>query len=228
MTVPAALARVLADVPVDPDADTAREWARVELADPVYREGESLLERLLTWVRDLFEGFGEGLARLDGSLAAVVLVAVLVVGVLVALVVAGPVRRARRARGRASTEVFVDDARTAAEILASAEAAAAAGRWNDAVLERFRAVLRSLEERAVLAERPGWTADEAAAEAGAVLPGCAADLRRASRLFDDVRYGDRRALPEDDAWLRDVAAAVRAARPVTPVVSTEPVLVVPR
>ena len=40
-------ARVVAGVPVDPDAATARRWAREELLDPVYHEQRSLLSRLV-------------------------------------------------------------------------------------------------------------------------------------------------------------------------------------
>ena len=79
--------------------------------------------------------------------------------------------------------------------------------------ERLRAVVRSLEERAVLDERPGRTADEAAAEAGRALPGCAAGLRSAAVLFDEVWYGGRPAGPESYAALRDLDAQVQAARP---------------
>jgi hypothetical protein len=208
----AALAGVRADVPVDPDAETARRWAREELADPIYHQGQNLLGRLLEWLADLLETFRVGIAGVDGRAAAVLLGVVLLVAILVVLLVAGPVRRARRLR--TSTEVFVDDTRTAAEMRAAADAAALAGRWHEAVVERFRAILRSLEERAVLDDRPGWTADEATREAGAVLPTCAEDLRRASRLFDDVHYGDARADADDDAWLRGVDAAVQQARPV--------------
>ena len=77
-------------------------------------------------------------------------------------------------------------------VLAAADAHAARGEWADAVRERLRAVVRSLEERAVLDERPGRTADEAAAEAGTALPTCADDLRRSARLFDDI-WGARNA-----------------------------------
>lgn len=218
---------VLLDVPVDPDAETARQWAEAELADPVYHQGQSLLDRAIQWFLDLIAEARSTAIDVDVRTAVILLTAILVVAVAVLLLYTGPVRRARRAH--ASAEVFEDDARTAAEMRASADAFAAAGRWSEAVLDRFRAILRSLEERAVLAERPGWTADEAAAEAGGALPGCAADLRRASGLFDDIRYGDRYGRAEDDAWLRGVDEAVRSARPVT-VATTheEPVVVAPR
>ncbi|WP_146818904.1 DUF4129 domain-containing protein [Actinotalea fermentans] len=219
-------ARILQDVPVDPDAGTAREWAEAELADPIYHQGQSLLDRIVEWLVDLVNDARASAVNVDARTAGLVLVAILAVVLVAVLLYTGPVRRARRAR--ASTEVFEDDARSAAEMRASADALAAAGRWSEAVLDRFRALLRSLEERAVLAERPGWTADEAAAEAGLALPGCAGDLRRASALFDDIRYGDRRARAEDDAWLRTVDDAVRTARPVAHAEAPEPTLAVPR
>lgn len=218
--------RVAFEVPVDPDAETARRWAEAELADPVYHQGQTLLERVIEWLAELLAEARASALNVDVRTAGLILAGILVVAAVLVLLYTGPVRRARRAR--ASTEVFEDDARSAAEMRASADALAAAGRWSEAVLDRFRAILRSLEERAVLAERPGWTADEAAAEAGAALPGCAGDLRRASGLFDDIRYGDRQGRAEDDAWLRGVDDAVRSARPVAVATAPEPTLVAPR
>ncbi|WP_231494900.1 DUF4129 domain-containing protein [Cellulomonas sp. KRMCY2] len=213
--VPGALHRVLADVPVDPDAETARRWAHTELADPIYHEQrESLLARAIRWVLEQLAKVGDRASGLDLRTTTLVVVGVLVLGAIVVLVVAGPVRRARRA-GRGSVEVFVDDVRSADELRASADAFAARGAWAEAVLDRFRAVLRSLEDRALLDPRPGRTAHEAAGDGGRRLPTCADDLRRAGVLFDDVCYGDAAAAADDDAWLREVDRRVAAARPVS-------------
>jgi hypothetical protein len=57
----------------------------------------------------------------------------------------------------------------------------------------MRALVRALEERALLDVRPGRTADEAAAEAGRALPAHTDRLRTAARDFDDVTYGGRSA-----------------------------------
>ena len=103
--------------------------------------------------------------------------------------------------------------RTAAEHRAAADAHAAAGAWAEAVRERLRAVVRSLEQRAVLDERAGRTADEAAADAGRALPSCAVGLRAAAVLFDEIWYGGRPAGPESYAALRDLDAQVQATRP---------------
>ncbi|HEY8717914.1 MAG TPA: hypothetical protein VIM26_04875, partial [Pengzhenrongella sp.] len=96
-----ALARELLDVPVVPDASTARRWATDELANPIYHQGRSLLARLYDWFNSLFENASTAdLGLSAGEVAAiVVLVALVVAGI--AFWVAGPVRRARRATGSA-------------------------------------------------------------------------------------------------------------------------------
>jgi hypothetical protein len=111
----------------------------------------------------------------------------------------------------AADAVFEAGPRTAAQHRADADRAAAAGDWRTAVLERFRAVVRELEERAVVPEQPGRTAGETAEAAGLRLPALAADLRAAARLFGDVRYGDHDAGPDADAGLRELDARLRGA-----------------
>lgn len=222
----AVLAGVVTEVPVDPDAETARRWAEQELADPIYHQGESLLQVVLRWIQERFAEAQNALSTMNGRSAAIVLGSVVIIGVVVTLLVVGPVRRSRRSQ-RSSVEVFVDDNRTVAELRRSADTLAAAGRWSEAVLDRFRAILRSLEKRAVVDERPGRTAHEAAVQAAAVLPPCAADLHRASRMFDDVCYGDVEAGRDDDAWLRQVDDAVQNTRPVAAATGSR-VLVAPR
>jgi hypothetical protein len=70
-----------------------------------------------------------------------------------------------------------------------------------------------MEERGVLESRPGRTADEAAAEGGAALPECAAGLRSAAQVFDDVWYGGRPATPAHDQALRELDDALRSSSP---------------
>lgn len=221
----AATAAVLLDIPVEPDADTARRWAEEELTNPVYHERESLIEAAWRWLQEWFSEVMRALSGLDGRAPALILGSLVLVAALLVIFFLGPVLRARRARP--STEVFVDDTRTAAELRAAADAHAAAGRWSEAVLDRYRAVLRSLEERALLDERPGRTAHEAALEAATVLPTRADDLREASLLFDDVCYGDVHADQDDDARLREIDAGVLATRPAAPASRPE-TLAVPR
>lgn len=201
--------RAVTGVPVEPDAGTARRWVRQELLDPVYRNQESLLERVVRWIVEQLENLPA--LGMSGRTALLVVVGVVLVVLVVALRVAGPVRAATRRR-RAGV-LHVDDRRTSAELRDAADAAAEAGRWSAAVADRYRAVVRDLEERALLDERPGRTAQEAARVAGAALPAQAAALARGGDLFDDVVYGERTATSDDDAVMRALDAGVRAARP---------------
>jgi hypothetical protein len=202
-----------AAVPVVPDAEEARGWLERELADPVYHERPSILQQILDWLGRLFEGAdGVPLGNLGTLLVVLTLLAVVVV---VAFLVTGPVRRSRRVAGPRAV-LADDDRRTAAELRASADAAAGRGDWAAAVADRFRAVVRSLEERTVLDEQPGRTAHEAVEAAGLRLPAHAADLHAAGRLFDDVVYGDRVPGAGDDATLRELDGRVAAARPAPP------------
>lgn len=219
------VAALVRDVPVQPDAETAREWARDELARPEYHRQPSLLQRVLEWLQEQL-GSVPSLGLPDGValLVAVVAGVALVLGILWFV---GPVRRSR-ARSRSGTVVLAaDDRRTADQLRAAADAAAAAGDWHLAVLERFRAIVRGLEERTVLDERPGRTAHEAVGAAALRLPGLGADLRTAGDLFDDVAYGDVRAGADDDRRLRELDQRVRGTRPTTAAAAAADRLVVP-
>ena len=196
------------DVPVLPDAEQGRRWAREELAGPGY-ERPGLVRRALEWVFERLQSIptpdGSGSALLTGVV--VLVIAVVVVWALVRS--GGPLARRR---ATSADGVFEQRARSAAEHRAAADRAAAAGDWRTAVVERFRAVVRDLEENGVVPEQPGRTADETARTAAVQLPVVAADLQAAARLFDDVRYGDRDASGAADASLRDLDDRVRRAR----------------
>ena len=203
---------MIASVPVDLGRDEAAQLAREELAKQVYRDaGPGLVERLVRWLLEQAGRLLDGAAGVSpGGYSGLVVVLLLVAAAVVAVrLKVGPLGR-RAAREEA---LFVGRTRTAAQHRAAADAHAAAGSWAEAVRDRLRAVVRSLEERAVLDERAGRTADEAAAEAGRALPSCAAGLRAAAVLFDEIWYGGRPAGPESYAALRDLDAQVQAARP---------------
>lgn len=119
-----------------------------------------------------------------------------------------------RRAARSAAALFDEGPRSAADHRMAAEAHAAAGRWNEAVQERMRAVVRSLEERTLLDPRPGRTADEAAAEAARSLPAHADGLRAAARTFDDVTYGGRTAGPDTYARLRTLDLTLDHTKPI--------------
>ncbi|MFI6035776.1 DUF4129 domain-containing protein [Streptomyces sp. NPDC051315] len=178
--------------PVTIPRDPAREAARRELSKQLYHENDpSLFERALNsvwdWIGDLF---GAASTAAPGGTLGLVVIVLAVIAALAALWWRlGTPRRLPPS----SAALFDDRPRTAADHRAAAEAHAAQGHWNQALQERMRAIVRSLEERALLDTRPGRTADEAAAEAGRTLPAHTDRLRAAARDFDDVTYGGRTA-----------------------------------
>jgi Domain of unknown function (DUF4129) len=200
------------DVPVDLGRDEAQRLAAQELADPAYHvDDPSLIQRAVTWVYDKVQDLLNSAAAVvpGGWWGLLVLLALAVGFAAVVLWRGGPVRRT----ATGDTALFVGKARSAADHRRAADQAAASSRWEEAVLERYRAIVRSLEERTILEPRPGRTADEAAADAGAVVPECAADLRAAARAFDEIWYGSRPADATHDAMLRNLDDRVRVSRP---------------
>ncbi|MER5967785.1 DUF4129 domain-containing protein [Streptomyces sp. NPDC002057] len=201
MTTAPARLRADSDVPVDISRDAAREAAERELSDPKYHENDpNLLQRGLDrfweWVGDLFAAAS---GATPGGVLGIVVVVLLVAAAVAALW--WRLGTPRRAPGSTADSLFADGPRTARDHRAAAARHASAGRWNQAVQERTRAIVRSLEERTLLDPRPGRTADEAAAEASRSLPSHADELRLAVRTFDDVTYGGRTA---DEAAYRRV------------------------
>ncbi|WP_031076513.1 DUF4129 domain-containing protein [Streptomyces sp. NRRL S-118] len=206
------LSRATDDIPVDIPRVPAREAAERELSKTMYHENDPnilqrALDRFWEWVGDIFDSAS---AATPGGLLGIVVIALVVVALVGALWwrLGTPHRTAVPA-----DSLFDDRPRSAAEHRAAAEKHAAAGRWNEAVQERMRGIVRSLEERTFLEPRPGRTADEAAAEAGRPLPDHADELRSAARTFDDVTYGGRTADPSAYQRLKRLDNAVERAKP---------------
>lgn len=196
-------------VPVELGRDEARELARRELADPRYDSEPGLAQRFIEWLLEQVSRLLDAAAGALTSTIGAVLLA-LIIAIIVAIVLRySPL--ARRAATRA-TPLFDDSRRTAREFRAAADAASREQRWSEAVVERFRAVIATLEERSVLDRRPGRTADEAARDAGVALPGLSTELAAAARVFDGVHYGGDDATADDDGRLRELDDAVTGAR----------------
>ncbi|WP_443057387.1 DUF4129 domain-containing protein [Streptomyces sp. NBC_00696] len=199
--------------PVTIPRDPAREAARRELSKQMYHQNDpSLVQRALdaiwNWIDKLFSRASE--AAPGGTLGLLVVVlAVLVVGAALWWRLGTP----RRQPGSAAA-LFEDGPRSAAEHRSAAEAHAAQGHWNPAVQERMRAIVRALEERALLDARPGRTADEAVAEASRALPTHTAELRAAAAHFDDVTYGGRGASEQSYRRIAELDRELERTRPV--------------
>ncbi|GAB2847096.1 DUF4129 domain-containing protein [Streptomyces deserti] len=205
-------ARSADEPPVTIPRDPAREAAERELSKRMYHESDpSLFQRALDafwdWIGKLFSAAST--AAPGGTLGLVVII-------LAVLAVLGALwwrLGTPRRQPTSAPALFDDRPRSAAEHRAAAEAHAAQGHWNQAVQERIRAIVRALEERALLDIRPGRTADEAAAEAGRALPAHTDRLRAAAREFDDVTYGGRAATEQAYHRIAELDSDLERTRP---------------
>jgi len=195
----------------------ARQLAREELAKAMYHPGTPFL----TWLHEQLDRlFSNANSAVPGGWWAIIaLIAAAVIVIALVLNRIGPVARARGRDGSGPLRgPVVLSAREHREL---AERDLAAGDYSGAIQEYLRAIATGLEERAVLPPAPGRTAGELAAQAGRLLPGHAADLSAAARLFDDVRYGGRAGTRPDAERLRDLEAAIRATQPARPATAAE-------
>jgi hypothetical protein len=210
-------AHSLVGLPADPiGRDQARELARRELDKQIYhRDDPSVAERILDKINEWIESLTRTVSGAEQQSTFGGWIALAVILVLLGLVVAAIMWRLGAVRGAAARKraLLADEPMTADDHRAAAARHEAAGQWAEAIRERLRAVARELEERVILEPRPGRTADELAAEAGAVLPELAAELAAAVRVFDEVWYGDRPGTPEGYAQLTRLDERVRAAKP---------------
>jgi hypothetical protein len=186
--------------------------ARDELAKAVYHPHQSFAQWLLSHAASLLNRFFNGTSGVipGGWWAMVALAALAVVVVAVIVRRIGPVARSRRTAAGALAGPAV---LTAREYREQAERSAAEGDYSAAILAYLRAIAAGLEERGVLIPDLGRTADELAAEAGRLLPGHAAELTAAARLFDDVCYGEQRGTRAGCERLRGLEAAIATAAP---------------
>ena len=209
MTAYSILTGILAD-PVG--RDEARRRAKDELSHAIYHRYDD------PWPVQIVNRIEHALGRAfdsaathspGGGVGAIGFVALLIAIVAFARWRLGPMARA----AYMSVDILADTTMTAAEHRRHAKAAADAGEWKTAVVERMRAIARGLEERALLDPRPGRTADELAAEAGRMLPVVRELLVTAATTFDAVAYGDRVATADDYDVVRRADEAATAARP---------------
>ncbi|BCW76314.1 hypothetical protein NicSoilB11_26390 [Arthrobacter sp. NicSoilB11] len=172
-----------------------------------------------SWLGTLWRNFLDWLQSLDGSQGDAAPVPSPVIALVIAAIIAAAIILARprlHARSRQARDVFErEPTLDATDYRARAEAAAAAGKWGDAVVDRFRAVVRSAEDRAILDPQPGRTADEAARALSVPFNSQSGRLARAAATFDGVRYGNRAADSGDYRQMVELDTALDAMKPAT-------------
>jgi hypothetical protein len=201
--------------PLTPSADEARRLLSDELGKPTYLDARNWLldqlHKLLDWLSQSPQS-GSGGAPLSSGQGLWMGFGIAVVILVVIWALAGPLRAERR-RAR---ELFGTDERNSSDLRSAAADLATAGEWGAALIELFRAMIRSLSERVIIEEFAGMTADEASALAAARLPELADRLALAAHHFDAVAYGHQPGTAAQYQLLVALDAAVAAAKP-TPI-----------
>lgn len=225
MIIAAPALGLLADVPVDPDGDQARQWIIEELSKPEYQAARPTWWDLLSkavwdWLNSLHFAGGGGW----GTVLLIILV-VVVAGILIAAFFIFGMPRLNRRSTLVGSLFGADEDRDSESLRRSADAAAARGDWNLAIEERFRALARVLTERVLVSTDPGTTARGFATRAGAVFPRHVQRLTASARVFDDVRYLGKTGTEEDYSALAQLESELRNARATvderTPAVSAQ-------
>ena len=214
-------------VPVEPDADQARNWLENELSRAEYQDAQpGLLERAVAKILEFFAELLSGIQGVGAPVGILLLALGAVVLLALAVLVVRPRLNARKKPAGLFDETAADQ--DAAGHRALAEQAARSGNWDAALAERLRAILRSAEERIILHPQPGRTAREAGTSLSAVFPAAAEEIHWLSRRFDEVRYGGSRAAEPDARRAADLDSALLASRPAAPGASAAPILAVPK
>ena len=202
------------DIPVTLGRGEAQRRAAAELAKAKYggvpdwvtnvlAALRRFLARLADWL--LLSPAGGGSANLLVVVVAVLLVAA--VGIIIWRVGLPRLRH----RSGAEADLAIDPTRSPASYRTQADAAADAGDFRAAIGDRFRAVVRELEERTILDPRPARTANEVATTAAVMLSGHRDSLSRAAALFSDSWYGDGDADRDGYALICDLDTELTAA-----------------
>jgi type II secretory pathway pseudopilin PulG len=211
------------DTPVTVTSDQARQLAIHELSKPEYHQVPSSPTPSplpSTAIPSPPPAHTTSSSHVPTIVLIVLAIIVLVIALVLFLRWLGRPRDAKKRKSGKDSQSAA--ARAADEVLTgaalhrrNAELAAAAQDWAEAIRERFRAVIATLDERGLLPERADRTADEAARDAGVILPAHSAVLAAAARAFDEVEYGEYVGTPDAYAVISNVDELVRTEQPGT-------------
>ena len=193
---------------LEPTPAQARDWLEQELHRGEYQS--PWLDSAIRWVVEKLRMLFDGTAMAGFSPAIMALVALVVIALLAWVL--PRVRRESRA-ARLDGAVLEDLAITARTYRDRAAQAIGDGRYDDAVLDGFRAIARDMSDRTLLADAPGLTAKEARLALAPFFPDHADRLARAADLFDAVRYGHRRATADQAGQVQRLDEELVTTRP---------------
>jgi hypothetical protein len=193
---------------LDPTPDQARAWLDQELHRSGYQD--PWLDSVLRWIGDHLRALLDGVSNLAGVSPVITGLMALAVIALLAWVLPRVRRESVAAGGGAVLEDLRITPRTYRDRAAKAFVD---GRYDDAVLDGFRAIAKDMSDRTLLADAPGRTAHEVSLALAQPFPGHADPLAQAANVFDAVRYGHRGATSDQATEVQRLDAELVRTRP---------------
>jgi Domain of unknown function (DUF4129) len=194
---------------LNPTPPKARTWLRQELHGSDYQS--PWLDSMSRWIVDQLRKLIEGAGHLAGlSPVITVLMALVVIALLVWVL---PRVRREPIVAVSGGAVLENVTITARRYRDQAAQALRDGRYDEAVLDGFRAIAKDTSDRRVLNDTPGRTAHEVSLALASPFPDHADRLSRAADLFDAVRYGHRRASAHQASQIHELDAELVTTRP---------------
>jgi hypothetical protein len=197
--------------------DDIRQHAHEILQRAEFDRQESLLERIVSWIGDLFSNITFGLGGGPGFLGNLVSLAILAaIVVVIVLLVRSLLRRGRLPKSARDDELTIEleEGRDAADWRSDAERFEAAGQWREAMRARYRELVRTLIDDRVLDDLPGRTTGEYRNEFVSARPSNARSFIELTELFEAVWYGGVATDAGDNQRFRRLADASRSREPV--------------
>jgi hypothetical protein len=197
---------------LDPTPAEARRWLRDELSGTDYHD--PWLDSVIRWVLRQLAKLLDGVSNLANNGLSPVITALVAVVVIALLVWVLPKVRRDSVAARQNGAVLVDPTITPSTYRTLAARAYADRRYDDAVLDGFRAIAQDMSDRTLLDDSPGRTAHEVSLQLAQPFPDHAGRLAQAANIFDAVRYGHRRATAAQADHVMQLDAELIETRPV--------------
>ncbi len=180
------------------DPERIRESARQILQRPEFGDHRSIFERVVDWISaklgDIFGGVFGGSGSGTGFVGQVFQVLLIGFAVVLLFLAVRAIWRAARARKVPEPDdgivIVFGEATNPADLIEAAEGAERDRRWKQALMARYRHLVASLIQEAVLLDVPGRTTGEYRVEFRQVRPDAAIEFDQVTTSFENAYYGD--------------------------------------
>jgi len=170
---------------------------------------ESILDRIFGWIGDqlekLFPDSLSGGSGMGGSVFTIIswVIIIVVIGAVAYLLYRFLANQPARAEpAEPELDVSTHAGRAPADWRSAAEECEREGRWKQALLCRYRALVGELVDASLLADIPGRTPGEYRSDLAEALPPGADEFGEVTNLFESAWYADRPTGPDENGRFR--------------------------